>query len=188
VRLASQLTGWDIDILTEAEESERRTEEFRVRSQLFIDALDIDDVIAHLLVTEGFSTLEEVAYVATADLAGIEGFDEDIAAELQARARTALERRDEEYAARYHELGVSDELASLEGLSPGILVTLGEKGVKTLDDFADLAGDELIEMLAVSDKGGVELELETANEMIMATRKHLGWFGDEEAETPAEKE
>src|SRR5579872_4084051 len=146
VRLASQLTGWDIDILTEAEESERRTEEFRVRSQLFIDALDIDDVIAHLLVTEGFSTLEEVAYVATADLAGIEGFDEDIAAELQARARTALERRDEECAARYHELGVSDELASLEGLSPGILVTLGEKGVKTLDDFADLAGDELIEM------------------------------------------
>ncbi|HML11308.1 MAG TPA: transcription termination factor NusA [Stellaceae bacterium] len=188
VRLASQLTGWDIDILTEAEESERRTEEFRVRSQLFIDALDIDDVIAHLLVTEGFSTLEEVAYVATADLAGIEGFDEDIAAELQARARTALERRDEEYAARYHELGVSDELASLEGLTPGMLVTLGEKGVKTLDDFADLAGDELIEMLAASDKGGVELELDTANDMIMATRQHLGWFGDEVAEPPAEQE
>jgi N utilization substance protein A len=188
VRLASQLTGWDIDILTEAEESERRTEEFRVRSQLFIDALDIDDVIAHLLVTEGFSTLEEVAYVATSDLAGIEGFDEDIANELQARARAALERRDEEYAARYQELGVSDELISLEGLTPGMLVTLGEKGVKTLDDFADLAGDELIEILAASDKGGVELELDTANDMIMATRKHLGWFGDEDAEPPAEKE
>ncbi|MFZ2007117.1 MAG: transcription termination factor NusA, partial [Stellaceae bacterium] len=188
VRLASQLTGWDIDILTEAEESERRTEEFRVRSQLFIDALDIDDVIAHLLVTEGFSTLEEVAYVATSDLAGIEGFDEDIANELQARARAALERRDEEYATRYHELGVSDELASLEGLSSGMLVALGEKGVKTLDDFADLAGDELIEMLAASDKGGVELELDAANDMIMTTRRHLGWFGDEDAETPAEKE
>ena len=89
VRLASQLTGWDIDILTEAEESERRTEEFRVRSQLFIDALDIDDVIAHLLVTEGFTSLEEVAYVATKDLANIEGFDADIATELQTRARTA---------------------------------------------------------------------------------------------------
>ena len=184
VRLASQLTGWDIDILTEAEESERRTEEFRTRSQLFIDALDIDDVIAHLLVTEGFSTLEEVAYVATGDLAGIEGFDDDIANELQARARAALERRDEEYAARYHELGVSDELAGLEGLTSGILVALGEKGIKTLDDFADLAGDELIEILAASDKGGVEMELEAANELIMATRQHLGWFDD----APAEKE
>jgi len=184
VRLASQLTGWDIDILTEAEESERRTEEFRTRSQLFIDALDIDDVIAHLLVTEGFSTLEEVAYVATEDLAGIEGFDEDIANELQTRARNALERRDEEYAARYQELGVSDDLASLEPLTPGMLVALGEKGVKTLDDFADLAGDELIEILSASDKGGVELDPEAANELIMATRQHLGWFDD----APAEKE
>src|SRR5260370_14759006 len=97
VRLASQLTGWDIDILTEAEESERRTEEFRTRSQLFIDALDIDDVIAHLLVTEGFGSLEEVAFVPVDDLAEIEGFDEDIAGELQERARPALERRDREY-------------------------------------------------------------------------------------------
>src|SRR5208282_1943249 len=104
------------DILTEAEESERRTEEFRSRSQMFIDTLDIDDVIAHLLVTEGFSSLEEVAYVATSDLAEIEGFDIDIATELQVRARTALERRDEEYAARFQELGVSEELATLEGL------------------------------------------------------------------------
>ena len=188
VRLASQLTGWDIDILTEAEESERRTEEFRTRSQLFIDALDIDDVIAHLLVTEGFSSLEEVAYVATSDLAGIEGFDDDIATELQARARSALERRDEEYAARYHELGVSEDLASLDELTPGMLVTLGEKGIKTLDDFADLAGDELIEILSASDKGGVELELEAANELIMATRQKLGWFGDEDVASPAEKE
>jgi N utilization substance protein A len=187
VRLASQLTGWDIDILTEAEESERRTEEFRTRSQLFIDALDIDDVIAHLLVTEGFSSLEEVAYVAADDLAGIEGFDADIAAELQARARAALERRDEEYAARVQELGVSDDLTTLDGLTPGMLVTLGEKGIKTLDDFADLAGDELLEILAASDKGGVELELDTANEMIMATRAKLGWFDDAPAAT-VEKE
>ena len=188
VRLASQLTGWDIDILTEAEESERRTEEFRSRSQLFIDALDIDDVIAHLLVTEGFSSLEEVAFVATADLAEIEGFDTDIAAELQARARAALERRDEEYAARWHELGVTDELAVLDGLTPGMLVSLGEKGVKSLDDFADLAGDELLEILAASDRGGVELNLDAANAMIMATRAQLGWFDDEPAEVPAAKE
>jgi transcription termination/antitermination protein NusA len=184
VRLASQLTGWDIDILTEAEESERRTEEFRVRSQLFIDALDIDDVIAHLLVTEGFGTLEEVAYVATNDLAEIEGFDVDIATELQARARSALERRDEEYAARYQELGIAEDLAGFEGLTPGMLVSLGEKGVKTLDDFADLAGDELSEILTASDKGGVELDLDAANAMIMAARAQLGWFD----ESPAEKE
>src|SRR6202163_4161454 len=144
VRLASQLTGWDIDILTEAEESERRTEEFRTRSQLFIDALDIDEVIAHLLVTEGFGSLEEVAFVPVEDLAEIEGFDVDVATELQDRARQALERRDSEYQERYRALGVSDELASLEGLTPGMLVTLGENGIKTLDDFAGLGRDELV--------------------------------------------
>src|SRR5579885_163823 len=179
VRLASQLTGWDIDILTEAEESERRTEEFRTRSQLFIDALDIDDVIAHLLVTEGFTSLEEVAYVPVEDLAEIEGFDRDIAGELQDRARHALERRDREYESRYRELGVTDEKASLDGLTPGMLVTLGENGIKTLDDFAGLAGDELVEMLAASDKGGVSLELDDANAMIMAARAH--WFDGETA-------
>jgi N utilization substance protein A len=188
VRLASQLTGWDIDILTEAEESERRTEEFRSRSQLFIDALDIDDVIAHLLVTEGFTSLEEVAFVSLDDLAGIEGFDADVATELQSRARAALERRDEEYQARYHELGVSDELAALEGLTPGMLVTLGEKGVKSLDDFADLAGDELLEILTASDKGGVALELDGANALIMKVREQLGWFAEADAAAPAEKE
>jgi N utilization substance protein A len=187
VRLASQLTGWDIDILTEAEESERRTEEFRVRSQLFIDALDIDDVIAHLLVTEGFSSLEEVAYVAVGDLAEIEGFDTDIATELQSRARAALERRDQEYQAQYHELGIADELAALDGLTPGMLVTLGEKRVKTLDDFADLAGDELLEILAASDKGGAKLELDEANTLIMAAREQLGWFADQEAAPAAEE-
>ena len=187
VRLASQLTGWDIDILTEAEESERRTEEFRSRSQLFIDALDIDDVIAHLLVTEGFGSLEEVAYVALEDLAGIEGFDTDVATELQARARAALERRDTEYQARYSELGVAEDLVALQGLNPGVLVTLGEKGVKTLEDFADLAGDELLEILAASDKGGATLDVDEANALIMAAREQLGWFAAEET-APAEKE
>src|SRR5271170_5412982 len=176
VRLGSQLTGWDIDILTEAEESERRTEEFRSRSKMFIDALDIDEVIAQLLVTEGFASLEEVAFVAIKDLADIEGFDPEIAVELQERARSALDRRDREYEERRRELGVEDDLAAFEELTPGILVTLGEKGVKTLDDFADLAGDELMELLAASDKGGVPLDLETANALIMRARAH--WFED----------
>src|SRR6058998_123935 len=154
VRLASQLTGWDIDILTEAEESERRAEEFRSRSQMFIDALDIDDVIAHLLVTEGFSSLEEVAYVPLEDLADIEGFDADVAAELQERARVSLERRDREYEERRRELGVSDELVEFEQLTPGMLVALGESQITTVDDFAGLAGDELVELLDASDKGG----------------------------------
>ncbi|MBO0739279.1 MAG: transcription termination/antitermination protein NusA [Alphaproteobacteria bacterium] len=177
VRLASQLTGWDIDILTEAEESERRTEEFRNRSQMFIDALDIDDVIAHLLVTEGFSSLEEVAYVPLDDLADIEGFDTDVAAELQERARSFLERRDHEYEQRRRELGVSDELAALERLTPGMLVVLGENNVTTLDDFAGLAGDELMELLEASNKGGAKLSLDEANTLIMQARAH--WYEDD---------
>jgi transcription termination/antitermination protein NusA len=176
VRLASQLSGWDIDILTEAEESERRTEEFRNRSKMFIDALDIDEVIAHLLVTEGFASLEEVAYVASGDLADIEGFDGDIAEELQVRARNALERRDREYEEQRLELGVGDDLAALDGLTPGMLVALGEKGIKTLDDFADLAGDELLELLTASDRGGATLDLDAANALIMQARAH--WFED----------
>jgi transcription termination/antitermination protein NusA len=186
VRLASQLTGWDIDILTEAEESERRTEEFRSRSRMFIEALDIDEVIAHLLVTEGFVSLEEVAYVAVEDLAEIEGFDAEIAAELQERARTALARRDQDYDDKRRALGVTDELAALDGMSPGMLVALGEKNVRTLDDFADLAGDELLELLGASDKGGVALDPEAANAMIMRARAH--WFeGGPAAETPRQE-
>jgi transcription termination/antitermination protein NusA len=183
VRLASQLTGWDIDILTEAEESERRTEELRSRSEMFINALDIDDVIAHLLVTEGFTSLEEVAYVPLEDLADIEGFDADVAAELQDRARLSLERRDREYEQRRQELGVSDELAALEKLTPGMLVALGENQIRTLDDFAGLAGDELVELLGASDKGGVKLDLEEANALIMQARAH--WYEDEDTSATA---
>jgi len=175
VRLASQLTGWDIDILTEAEESERRQEEFRSRSKMFIDALDVDDVIAHLLVTEGFTSVEEVAFVPINDLAGIEGFDETVASELQQRARVFLEEQNKVLEARRKELGVSDEIAALEGVSPALLVAVGEKGVKTLDDLADLAGDELIEMAGATAK----LEPEQANAIIMAARAH--WFADEPA-------
>ena len=182
VRLASQLTGWDIDILTEAEESERRTEEVNSRSSMFIEALDVDDVIAHLLVTEGFTSVEEVAYVALDDLASIEGFDEDVAGELQARARNFLEEQNEKFEARRQELGVEDALAELPGLSPAMLAKLGESGVKTLDDLGDLAGDELVEVLT----GSVAITAEQANTIIMAARAH--WFEDEAGGDAAEGE
>jgi N utilization substance protein A len=172
VRLASQLTGWDIDILTEAEESARRTEEFRTRSQAFIEALDIDDVIAHLLVTEGFTSVEEVAMVPVEELAGIEGFDEDVARELQRRAGEYLAKRDEELTVQRREMGVADEVAALDGLTPAMLVALGEKGIKTLDDLADLASDELIEIVPAG-----TLSEEQANAVIMAARAH--WFEGE---------
>jgi transcription termination/antitermination protein NusA len=173
VRLASQLTGWDIDILTEAEESERRQEEFRTRSKMFIEALDVDDVIAHLLVTEGFASVEEVAFVPINELAGIEGFDEDVAGELQQRARVFLDEQNAKLEAQRKELGVSDEIAAIPGVTPALLVALGEKGVKALDDLADLAGDELIEMAGTA----VKLEPDEANAIIMAARAH--WFADE---------
>src|SRR5580693_1735395 len=175
VRLASQLTGWDIDILTEAEESERRQEEFRTRSKMFIEALDVDDVIAHLLVTEGFTSVEEVAFVAIEELASVEGFDEQVAGELQQRAQVFLQEQNERFEAQRKELGVSDEIAAIEGMTPALLVAVGEKGVKTLDDLADLAADELIEMAGTTAK----LEEEQANAIIMAARAH--WFEGEPA-------
>jgi len=173
VRLASQLSGWDIDILTEAEESERRTEGFRNRSQEFIDALNVDDVIAHLLVTEGFTSVEEVAFVPVEDLAEIEGFDEDVADELRERARAFLAERDEEFAAKRVALGVSDDIAAVNGMRPAILVALGENGVKTLDDLADLAADELLEIAPAG-----SLSQDRAEEIIMAARAH--WLEDED--------
>jgi len=180
VRLASQLTGWDIDILTEAEESERRTEEFRSLSQLFIVSLDIDEVIAHLLVTEGFATVEEVAFVPIEDMVEIEGFDADVANELRERARAFLAQRDEEFSNKRRELGVTEELANVAGINPAMLVALGEKGVKTLDDLADLAGDELIEIVPPGSLGE-----DKANEIIMAARAH--WFeGEDEAKDDGE--
>ncbi len=175
VRLASQLSGWDIDILTEAEESERRQQEFIGRSQMFVEALDVDEVIAHLLVTEGFSTIEQVAFVPIDDLVEIEGFDEEVSEELRQRARGFLEQRDQELEKRCAELGVSAEIAALDGMTPSIMVAVGENGVKTLDDLADLAGDELLELLPAD----VNLSESQANDIIMAARAH--WFADEEA-------
>jgi N utilization substance protein A len=178
VRLASQLTGWEIDILTEEEEAERRQEELRQRSQMFIDALVIDEMMAQLLATEGFSSVEDIAFIEIDELAGLQGFDEELATALQDRAQEYLAARDEEYDERRRELGVTDELAELEGLTPGMLVVLGENGIRELDDFAELASDELI-----SPEDGVLRDFnigeEQANAMIMAARAH--WFDDEPA-------
>jgi len=172
VRLASQLTGYDIDILTEEEESERRQKEFRERSQLFIDALDVDETLAQLLVTEGFTKIEELAYLPVEELAEIEGFDGDIASELHERAGEYIDKRNSEMEEKRKALGVSDEVAGIEGLTPPMLVALGEKGVKTLDDLGDLAGDELQEIV------GEGLSDDDANAIIMAARQH--WFEGEE--------
>src|SRR6201995_5532392 len=174
VRLASMLTGWDIDILTEAEESGRRTEDTKPRSAVFIEALDVDDVIPHLLVAEGFTSVEEIAYTEIEELAQIEGFDEEIAAELQNRALSFLEQRDAALHEQRVALGVTDELAAVEGLTPTMLVALGEKDVKTLDDLGDLATDELVEIV-----GADAMTSEDAERIIMAARAH--WFADEEA-------
>ncbi|MCW8836619.1 MAG: transcription termination factor NusA [Rhodospirillales bacterium] len=196
VRLASQLTGWDIDILTESEESDRRQERFRTCSQMFIEALDVEDVIAHLLVTEGFTEIEEVAFVPLDDLASIEGFDEEVAEELRNRARVYLEDRDAEFETRRRELGVGDDLSSSEGVTPSMAVMLGENGVKTLDDLADLTGEDL-RFLLLADKGEHTLDsigglddnalrsllvlsplgAAEADAVIMAARAH--WFADE---------
>ncbi len=169
VRLASMLTGWDIDILTEKEESERRQEEFRTRSALFIEALDVDDVIAHLLAAEGFARVEHIADAPVEDLSGIEGFDADVAAELQNRAKTWLEKKQAEMETRTGELGLEKALLDIPGLTLEMKVKLGENGVKTRDGLADLAGDELREML-----GETTLTERQANEVIMAARAH--WF------------
>ncbi|MBN8892163.1 MAG: transcription termination/antitermination protein NusA [Rhodospirillales bacterium 70-18] len=174
VRLASQLTRWDIDILTEAEESERRQEEFRRRTGLFVEALDVDDVIAGLLVQEGFNTIEELAYTPLDEVASIEGFDETVGEELIRRAESFLSKRDNELSERRVALGVTDDVAAIETLTPAMLVALGEKGVKTLDDLADLASDELVEIV-----GEAAMDEGTANDVIMAARAH--WFDDEAA-------
>jgi N utilization substance protein A len=175
VRLASQLTRWDVDILTEQEESERRQEEFRKRSGLFVEALDVDDVIAGLLVTEGFTSVEDIVAVADEELAEIEGFDETVAAELKRRAEAWLEKRDAELDEKRREMGVEDIVGEIGGFTPAMMVALGEKGVKTLDDLADLASDELIEIL-----GTEAIDEETANAVIMAARQH--WFDQGEGE------
>jgi transcription termination/antitermination protein NusA len=179
VRLASQLTDWSIDILTEAEESERRSEEVKTRSQLFIEGLDVDDVIAHLLVAEGFSSVEEVAFCEDETLADIEGFDADVALELKQRAINFLEEQEQLMTEKRLALGVADEVAELADFTAAQLVKLGENGVKLLDDLADLAGDELRDIL-----GKDVLTEDEANAIIMAARAH--WFNEENGGAAAE--
>jgi N utilization substance protein A len=212
VRLASALTGSAIDIMTEAESSEKRQKEFTERSKTFEEELDVDETLSQLLVAEGFSELEEVAYIEISELSNIDGFDDELAAELQNRALEALERREEGQREERRNLGVEDALAELPHLTEAMLVTLGKAGIKTLDDLADLSTDELIARKRVSeqrrrgntserperrerserseDKGGVlgeyGLNEEQGNEIIMAARAH--WFDDEPAAAaPAEE-
>ena len=180
VRLASQLTRWDIDILTEAEESERRQDEFRRRSGLFVEALDVDDMIAGLLVTEGFTTVEELAFTPIDEVAAIEGFDESVAEELVRRAEGFLTQRDNELNDKRIDLGVSDDIAAIEVLTPPMLVALGEKGIKTLNDLGDLASDELTEIV-----GADKMDEATANDVIMMARAH--WFEGEEEPAAAQE-
>ena len=189
VRLASQLTNLDIDIMTEEEESKRRQAEFEVRTKLFVDSLDLDEFFAQLLVSEGFSSLEEVAYVDVDELLVIDGVDEATAGELQARARDVIEAENTRAMARARELGVEDSLVNFEGLTPQMIEALADDGVKTLEDFATCADWELaggwttVDGERVKDEGVLEkfeVDLAEAQNMVMTARIMLGWVDPEE--------
>ena len=189
VRLASQLTGWDIDIMTEAQESERRQTEFVERTGLFMEALDVDEMIAQLLASEGFATVEEVAYVPVEEITYIEGFDEETAQEIQNRARDHLDRENEKLDAQRKEMGVGDDLAAMDGLTPAMLVRLGENDIKSLEDFAGCVTDDLtgwfetVERRRVRQEGildDFDINAEEAENMIMAARVEAGWITQEE--------
>jgi len=193
VRLASQLTGWSIDILTEEEESERRQKEFAERTQLFIAALDVDEVIAQLLATEGFTDVEDLAYVDLGEIGAIEGFDEDTAEEIQARARDYLDRLSAEQDAKRKELGVEDAVLEVEGVVLAMAVKLGENDVKTVDDLAGLVTDDLRGWFEtkngerVREPGILEefnLAAEDAEMMIMRARVAAGWISEDDLPQP----
>jgi N utilization substance protein A len=197
VRLASQLTGWDIDILTEAEESERRQAEFAERTVMFMEALDVDEVIGQLLASEGFSSIEEVAFVEPEEVASVEGFDESTAAEIQARAREHLERIDQELTEKRRGLGVEDALAEIPGVTTLMLVAFGENEVRTVEDLAGCATDDLIGWTErkgddVVRHAGIldafQLPRQEAEELIMTARLKAGWIIEPEPEVEAEGE
>ena len=192
VRLASQLTGWDIDILTEVEESQRRQKEFNERTKLFMDALDVDEMVGQLLASEGFSSVEEVAYVDTGDVASIDGFDDDTAAEIQKRAQDHLDRIEAENDAKRVALGVADELRELPGVTTAMMVALGEDGVKTIEDFAGYAVDDLVGWKERKDnetkvfegvlaKHGVSKA--EAEQMVLAARLKAGWITEDDLDS-----
>ncbi|MBZ0216507.1 MAG: transcription termination factor NusA [Fimbriimonadaceae bacterium] len=189
VRLASQLTGWDIDILTEAEESERRQKEFADRTNLFMEQLNVDEMIGQLLASEGFSSAEEIAYVAPEEVASVEGFDEETGEEIQRRAQEFLEQREAEFQAERRELGVEDAVAALPGITTAMMVAFGKDGVKTVEDVAGYATDDLIGWTdqvdgeavwnpgVLSDLG---LSRQEAEAIVMAARIAAGWITQEE--------
>ncbi|MFN3673877.1 MAG: transcription termination factor NusA, partial [Bosea sp. (in: a-proteobacteria)] len=196
VRLASQLTGWDIDILTEAEESERRQKEFLQRTEIFMNALNVDETVGQLLASEGFRTVEEVAYVEPTELSSIEGFDEDTAAEIQNRAQEYLAAIEAEFDEKRRALGVSDDLREVEGVTTAMMVALGENDVKSVEDLAGCATDDLIGWTERKDGeatrhsgylDGFELSRQDAEAMIMAARVKAGWVEAPAAE-PEEAE
>jgi N utilization substance protein A len=187
VRLASQLTGWDIDILTEQEESERRQAEFENRTRMFIDTLNVDEVIGQLLASEGFTSVEELAFVDAKEVAGIEGFDADTADELQTRARDYLAKIEAELDAKRQELGVEDAVKDVPGVTTAMLVRFGENGIKTVEDLAGCATDDLAGWTerkdgeTVREAGildGLDLTREDAEAMIMQARLRAGWVSE----------
>jgi N utilization substance protein A len=197
VRLASQLTGWDIDILTEQEESERRQAEFENRTRIFIDALNVDEVIGQLLASEGFNSVEELALVDVKEIAGIEGFDDDTAAELQNRASDYLAKIEAEFDAKRRELGVADELKDVPGVTNAMMVRFGENGIKTVEDLAGCATDDLSgwterkEGESKREPGildGFETSREEAEAIIMQARLKAGWITEADLAPPAVEE
>ena len=196
VRLASQLTGWDIDILTEQEESERRQAEFEKRTKVFMDALNVDEVVGQLLASEGFTSVEELAYVDPKELAGIEGFDEDTASELQTRAQDYLAQAEAELDAKRTELGVEDAVREVPGVTTAIMVQLGENGVKTVEDLAGCATDDLAGYTERQNGetkheagflDGFGLSREECEAMIMQARLKAGWVTEADLAPPAEE-
>jgi N utilization substance protein A len=178
VRLASMLTGWNIDIMNEEEHDKKRVETTTKRTEMFMAALDVDDVLAHLLVVEGFTSVDDLAYIDFEELTQIEGFEEDVARELQNRALVFCTNRDNALQDKIKSLGISEELLAFEGLTPEQVVKLGENGVKTTDDLADLAGDELNEYLA-----DLAMKPHEADQLIMKARE--SWFAADDAESAA---
>ncbi|TWC01037.1 NusA antitermination factor [Bradyrhizobium macuxiense] len=197
VRLASQLTGWDIDILTEQEESERRQADFENSTRVFMEALNVDEVVGQLLASEGFTSVEELALVDVKELAGIEGFDEETATELQTRAREYLEQLEAELEAKRKELGVEDAMKDVPGITGKMMVKLGENDVKTVEDLAGCATDDLVGWTERKEGGeptkhagfldGIEISRDEAEAMIMQARVKAGWITEADLAKPAEE-